>query len=293
MSRFAVGFLLCDSSFRFDRGLAEVVPTYSERARQVEHDSQSDGFIYPPVVMGGVHGRPDPATRRPAHLFRLPASHDLTFDASFGLTDATRHVPAFVMHFLGLLHGVWLQFEDWWFDRRVPAIPRQSFYLTPDEVGTVVSTALATWLSWPQPEQARMINALFMHCRSVSYDWEWEGFAVDYWVTDSLWKTAEALELVSPLGRHAERINVLCDRFGLAKDPDRVKLIVDLRNGLMHEALWDKVQPGTAFSPITIEAPLNLRGLNLRLFLAMLGIRADFIHRGWWYYGTWAFALKP
>ena len=294
MSQFRIGFLLRGSSFRFGDSVVEVLPTYAAPATQVEKEGQADGFLYPPVVMRAVSGQPEPAAKRPAHLFQLPASHEIRLDGRATKQPDERQVAAFVMHFLGVLHGVWLQFEDCWFDRRVPVIPHQSFSLTPDEAGRVIRSALDTWLSWPPKERTRVTNALFMHCRSASYDWEWERFAVDYWVTDGIWRTAETLKLVnSSVGGHAKRINVLCKEFGVHEDANRVRAIVELRKGLMHEALWDEVQPGTARSAVTLEVPWNLRRLNLRLFLAILGVRADFTATPWWCGGTWAFGLKP
>lgn len=134
---------------------------------------------------------------------------------------------------------------------------------------------------------------MFMHCRSGSYEWPWERFAIDYWVMDALWKTAQARGRVTQSGvSHAQRMSALCEKLGLHSDPTRTKAIVNLRNDLMHEALWDSKQPGESSSPESVEMPLALHRFNTRVFLAILSIPAAFIQTPWSCMGTFKFGLQ-
>ncbi len=284
MSVFRIGFLPRNESFVFPGCEVMAVPHYADVAEAIKkcrlpNCDPVEGFVYP---------------ERGQHLFRLPASHEIRLNDETYVTGSGREIPAFITHFLGLLHGAWLQFDDWWFDRRVPADARPPFHLTRHEASQVLETGLRTWLKWKPAIRARMTNALYMYCRSRSYDWEWERFAIDYWVTDGLWRTAKQLGRVCEVKpvRHAEQMNYLCDGLGLHQDAQRVAQIVDLRNELMHEALWDGGQPGTARSSVTLEAPPNLHRFNLRVFLALLGIRAGFVATPWHFGGTFVLDLK-
>lgn len=57
----------------------------------------------------------------------------------------------------------------------------------------------------------------------------------------------------------------------------KLKKIVDFRNELFHEALWDSTTPGfTTDGSEQIFALFNLKKLNQRLILAVAGLQSAF-----------------
>ncbi len=60
--------------------------------------------------------------------------------------------------------------------------------------------------------------------------------------------------------------------------------IVELRNELIHEAVWAGDMPGWPPSGARAHYPRHLHQFNQRLLLALLGIEADYIESEWWGY---------
>jgi hypothetical protein len=133
--------------------------------------------------------------------------------------------------------------------------------------------------------------------RAPAYEWDWEHFIIEYFVFDACWKSAVELKLVPEKdGRgnritHRERINWLCAKFNLQHKTDIIREIVNLRNDLFHEALWDRGQPGTASTSGSFFSPLHLRRFNQRLVLALLGYENDYMRSSWWTMGISTFGI--
>ncbi|MEW6251806.1 MAG: hypothetical protein AB1716_14265 [Planctomycetota bacterium] len=83
----------------------------------------------------------------------------------------------------------------------------------------------------------------------------------------------------------------MISEFHLNPVDERAEAIVTLRDGLFHESLWHGEQPGTVPRPKPaepgrtaydcLELSLNLHALNVRLILALLGVKAKFISTPW------------
>jgi len=285
-TRDEVGFLDRNLTVEFGSGRVYAVADFEERSRLVKEASNVDGFYYPPrewrETVRGTRRKKIPRTDRPAHLFQLPSSHVIELPGRWSAESYRRGLSAFVMHLLAYLHGTRLQFHDWWFDCRVPVNARQDFFVPERQVGPTLDVALKTWRSWT-PRQRRMAtNVLFMHCRSPSYDWDWERFMIEYMVTDGCWRlTAPQLRLRrNP--PHADRISLMCRHFGLRSRKRRFEQFVRLRNELQHETLWAGKMPGTAV-PDAFGAYYDLRRLNLRLIAAVLDLKKKVLVRtAWW-----------
>ena len=61
--------------------------------------------------------------------------------------------------------------------------------------------------------------------------------------------------------------------------------MVDLRNDLFHEALWDAGQPGLA-SRVGVAHADHLWRINDRLLFVLAGYTGDYVKIPWWHIGT-------
>jgi len=241
------GFLPCDWTFEFEGGEIRPIPEIDEVRKAVEKYTNEDGFLYPPLshrvrldwktdrVLGEIAG-----TKRLAHLHQVPSSHELFLRAS-GTAEELRKGPgAFILHLLAYLFGVRLQFHGWWFDGRVPIRMGQTHNIYPNKavVEHFLSHCYKVWERYSAEEQRLITNLLFMHSRGPSYEWDWEQFAIEYMVFDGCWKFAKRKHGVRNVP-HSDRIKAVCQRFSIPFDNDLARKIVDLRNHLFHESLWD------------------------------------------------------
>ena len=291
------GFLPCDWIFDFDGGTISPIPEIYKVRKRVEKYTNEDGFLYPPLShrvqlepRTNKILRKIPGTERPAHLHRVPPSHELRLRVS-GTTEELRKGPgAFVIHLLAYLFGMRLQFHDWWFDSRVPIRMGQTHNIHPNKATAedFLSHCYRVWQGWLPNEQKLITNVLFMHSRAPSYEWDWERFAIEYMVLDGCWKLAELRYGITGKN-HSQRIRRLCQRFGIPYDKKHVKKLITLRNNLFHETLWDGSQPCTAVSPEVVLQPHNLRQLNQRLIPALFGYKNAYVNSIWWSRGAHLF----
>jgi hypothetical protein len=292
------GFLNWRRTIEFDGGSLAPVPEFDEAAVWVDSHTNHDGFLYP-----GMSPQLDPKTnkivdevpraKRPALLHPIWASHTLTLADLETTEELRRGIGALVIHLLGYLFGIRLQFSGWWFDGRVPIRLQatHAIYISEATVQDFLSHCCRTWRGWTEEERRLLINALFMHCRAPSYEWDWERFAIEYMVLDACWKLAELRRRVkkTKLHRHADQIHILCRAFGIPLDDNLVADIVRLRNELFHEALWDGSQPCTDVGSATFLQPYNLRRLNQRLIPELLEYETPYIRTNWWSIDTFGF----
>jgi hypothetical protein len=322
MMSYRFGFLDKKVTYRFSGGQVAPVPEFDGAEKWVALYRNKDGFLYPPTGRcQDIEGKTLPNTERPAHLFHLPASHELRLDCDPPATDRHRAPASLIIHLVAYLHGVCVQFEDWWFDARVPlnkhhninfSLSKVDFPSLPQPKGNLsfprttpehfLSHAFKTWQTWRKSSQRRFTNLLFMLNRAPSYEWDWEHFIIEYMVLDACYKTAVELDSAlkcstkNPKKRkincgHDERIERMCEHFGIPQNATLAKEIVILRNDLFHETLWDKAQPGTAVSHSSFLAPYHLRRLNQRLVLALLGYNNDYMRSAWWIMGNCRFGV--
>jgi hypothetical protein len=284
------GFLPCDWTFKFDDGEIRPIPEIEKVREVVDEYTNEDGFLYPPF---SYRARLDwktgevvekiSRTERPAHLHQVPPSHELCLRVSGTIEEARRGAGAFIIHSLAYLFGIRLQFRDWWLDSRVPIRMGQShnIYVHNSVAEHFLSHCLTVWKSWSDKEQKLIINLLFMHSRAPAYEWDWERFAIEYMVFDGCWKLLQRQNGFRTV-RHEDRLKAVCDKFEIPYDEELGRRIVDLRNNLFHETLWDRLQPCTTASVDAFQQPNNLRRLNQRLIPALLGYNNQYAHSIWW-----------
>ena len=112
---------------------------------------------------------------------------------------------------------------------------------------------------------------------------------IEYMVFDGCWNLSG---LSSNRSGHGGRMKTLCDKWRIPFDDHRITRIVNLRNYLFHETLWDKSQPSTGVSSEASLQAYNLRRLNQRLISALLRYSNSYVQTSWWTLGTCLFE-KP
>jgi hypothetical protein len=271
------------------------VDNFNEAKNYVEENKNIDSYYYPPMIhrvkIDPISHKPIekiPKTERPAHLFRLPSSHIIKIKNTDQDIEKLRTGAAgFLIHLLGYLFGCRLQFCDWWVDNRVPMKSQHGVILNRKEVEEFLHHAFNKWKSWSSDKQHLFTNLLFMHTRTSGYEWEWERFMMEYIVFDGCWKFyAESKNF--KVG-HRERFKKILGDFGMAIHQDKIKKIVDLRNQLFHETLWEGNQPGAHASNDAFYSHMWLQSINQRLFPALLNYDTKYIKSDWTYMGTLLF----
>lgn len=270
------GFLNWGRAIEFEGGSISPVAEFKEAVTVVGSHTNQDGFLYPATFL---------------HHLPVPASHTLCLSDPRTIKGLRRGAGAFIIHLLGYLFGIRLQFWDLWFDGRVPIRLQTTHNITFSEatVQDFLSHSYKTWRAWKEKQRRLLTNALYMHCRAPMYRWDWERFTIEYMVLDACWKLAELRGQVQPQTKHKDRIEELCQAFQIPFDAGLVQTIVKLRNELFHKALWDGSQPCTGVHSDTFLQPNNLRKLNQRLIPALLGYSTLYVQTYWWSMGTRSF----
>lgn len=269
------------------------VDNFDELEKDIKKYVNRDGFVYPPQIYSA---KLDPVTfqeiskipnsERPAHLYKMPASHNIEVkqDDTKNKEDMRRTFFSFIMHILGYVYGTRLQFYDWWFDGRIAFEGQHNITISEENLKKFLEHSLNTFKVWGDAEQKFFINILYMHNRSPSYEWDWERFTIEYMVFDACWKFSKLAKVP-----HAERIKRICEEYSLHYDKEAVDRIVGLRNDLFHEALWSNDQPGTAAEAQDFMASYNLRRLNHRIIPALLNYASSYIKSDWTNIGCYNF----
>jgi hypothetical protein len=291
------GYLPAPITVDFGAGRIEPVENYPEvrdwvvKFRWLSDMGNKEGTLHPPIAKRclldlkthepvGIYKN----SEEPALIHRVPASHRLHLP---GLTIDQRArrlgLGGFIVHLAGYLYDTRQQFHDWWFDTSVP-IAEES--LDPDEqvASDFVTGSYDRVRSWPEERQLFTTNILFMHCRASSHRWHWERLSAEYMVTDALYKLALQLGGVAPVKQHADRIIAMCEWYGVNSDANHrqtIGRIVERRNELMHEALWESVQPSGGGSSRGYHDVFSLHRLNQRLVCAILNYPNGFVRSAW------------
>ena len=258
----------------------------SEIITSVGEYTHPDGNVYPPVVHT-VEGIPGgeftkvPRSERPAFIWRLPATHTVRLDTSSAEVDARYAESGFLIHFLALLVGFRMQFHDWWIDGRGD-LQGTTDYWPPNErqLSVACKRALGVWRAWPDKSKRIATNALYLHSRIDAYEAEWERFQIAFQVVDVTYRIAVDIGRIPPRRvprRHADRLALLCDQLGLATNSDKCDRLVELRNGLLHEALWDGGMPGAVVTQDAFYSSRWLEKLGRRALFAVLGLGGAYI----------------
>ena len=271
------GFLPHKCVIEFGNGKITPISEFDRVAKAVKKRLHEDGHLYPTVlpsvIVVSALGRKTPRTRRPAHLYQVPPSHNLYIAPQRHESNIREGSAGFVIHLLGFLFRTRLQFADWFYDGRIPVDFTGTFALARDPIqaGNYISNAYETWSNWPEVERTRFTNILYMHSRVSAYEWDWEQFTLEYMILDACWKMGQKLFKLHAK-TNADRIPVLCKAMGV--EPHHLgidlKTMTDLRNDLFHEGLWYKARPGSVGRrPFYIHAAMG--ALCKELILALIG----------------------
>jgi hypothetical protein len=277
------GFLAYKWDLHFRSGKIVAVPEFDEALKSLKKYLHEDGYFYPPMqktITTDSRGRDRtvPKTKRPAHLFRLPASHELEMMIR-PESDIREGSAGFVIHLLAFLFGTRLQFADWFFDGRVPLQRQHRFWfrmMDSQQAERYLDHSLKIWSGWPEPEKKRFTNILYMFSRGSVYEWDWEEFIIHYIVLDALWKMGEQLLGLPARTAHKHRARALCARFNL--DVDHwiaekwmdVDKMAELRNDLFHETLWHAGRPSSTIGRLGYSMPARMSVLNETLIAKFL-----------------------
>lgn len=300
-----LGFLPVERTIRFSGGAFVLLDDYQDVAGAVWAATNADRFVYPPlekrmratqpkVQDGNVFPEEQwdweeiQKTERPAHLHRLPPSHELQLDEPPFENNLRKHDGAFLMYLTGYLYGYRLQFYDWWFDGRVNMKSSHNINVRDEKATDFLSMSYANWKTWSPDMRKYFTNILYMNSRSELYEWDWERFMIAYMVFDACYAYAEQRgEVRSPT--HKGRFEAMCKQYGLYFDAAVSEKIVGLRNDLFHEALWDGGQPCSSGGQRSFCYTEFLRGINHRLIPAILGYSTEYIGSRWDCFGTCVF----
>lgn len=297
------GFVPLEVSLDFGDGTIESVDSVQSTIKGLRKITNPDGYIYPPIVhtrrgWPEIKSKKIPSSDRCAFLYRLPATHILTLSGEHDDQIAQRYGDAgFLIHFFGLVYGWRCQFHDWWIDGRSKASSNADYH-TPRKtyVESCMRGALARFRNWRAIEKMVAINAMFLHGRIWSYESEWERFQAAYQVTDAVFALARDTGRLSSRRTppHAERILALCDDLHLHYDGEKVTYLVDLRNDLLHQALWVSGMPGHASGDQqSFYASMWLEKFSRRAFFAVCGLGGDYLRSPWWGLGSHYFDVQP
>lgn len=295
------GFFIDDFSLKVGSYIIEPVASHAAIVKKVLKQKNADGFFYP--IQAGYKINPltgklrkIPNSEKPAHLYTLPATHIIYEKNDQELSDDFRYNDgALLIRLLAVLYDCRAQFHDLKYDTRFPLKQAMIVTSTRDELELLLNDVFNVFSTWSDEKQMRYNNILYLHSRCPAYEGEWEQFIMEYIVTDSLWNLFENLYLKTCLKArsktcsihakavHKERIKIMCNCLDVHYDKDEVEnRIVKFRNELFHEGFWGEATPG--FPQKNSEpfySNLNLRKINLRLILAIAGVRSDFTKKNW------------
>lgn len=155
------GFLPVKLNIDIGDYIIEPIGDYDKVIKYVKKHSHIDGYIYPPTSeqwkADPITLKPIkriPRTKKPAHLYRIPASHKIIFRSNDKLDDLRKGPLGFLIHLLGYLYGTRLQFYDWWFDGRIPIEKQHNITVTDTLSHDFLSKCYIIWnRSWARPSR--------------------------------------------------------------------------------------------------------------------------------------------
>lgn len=292
-----ITYLPYETPIKFKQGEICTVNNYDEVCEYVRCKANEDGFYYRPmteIVMRReeiIEGQlkyfetPVSNTKRPARLFRLPATHEIKINNPNVITDIRKGDGQFIIYLTAFMFGVRIQFHEWRFDGKVPVRKNTDFFTYHADIENVIGNAYEIWLQCSDQHRKFLINLLYMQQKIQSYEWDWERFFISYMVLDSCYKFFRekyGMEKCS----HRDRIEKMLSYCDMKFDKDRVGRIVELRNNLIHESLWNNEQPGEGCGH---QQELDIFRINCRLILAMFGYRGEYVESPWWFGGPFVF----
>jgi hypothetical protein len=293
------GFLPRKWILKFDGGTVSPLKNYEEVENLVLEQTNTDGFRYPPfsktIILDQItmeELEEEPNTRRCAHLYHIPSSHEIILSNIEEDTKDFRMGPGgLIINLIAYLSGTRLQFEDWFVDGRIPIKRGNDIYITEKSAEIFISHSYKTWKGFDEKEKTWFINILYMLSRVTSYEWDWERFTIEYMVLDSCWKFLKHRNIVNGGTGHASRIEIICNKLGIPYDKQLIKEIVAIRNDLFHEALWNRSYPCFAVKISTYGQHYDylMHNLNQRIIPKLIDFDTAYVHTEWWNRGVFPF----
>ena len=279
------GYLPFPFTLQFSGGRVTALPNLNKAIKIMQKRMHPNLYIYPTAKQK--------KSRRPGSFHRLPSTHSIELDKAFASQEQARYEDAgFVMHLLGFLYGHRCHFHGWWVDGKV-LFPEEIDHSIPTahQTEAIISRSLETWQKFANRQRAGAINVLLLHTRSQVYDLEYERFSCEYQLFDGVYALAHPKE--GRQASHGKRLRSLCEEFEIPYEEELANKIVNLRNNLLHEAIWDDRMPGEARSDFSFYASLHLHKLTKRAMLAVLGLKGSYITSSWSTLGTYSFNVEP
>ena len=289
------GFLPEPIAASFSGVHIEPLPDYEQRLDWYHKNSNTDGYIYPPLVAtykGNFERkkwRKIPHTTRPAAVYHLPASHMLSINAP--IEPAFPHSDfALLIHTLAFIFGTRLQFEEWKFDGRVPVKSKLAVSISTPVRLHFVEHVYEWWKKLPSELKIRVVSLFYAYNCSIATEWEWDAFYQHYMVFDGLFRLHADLTSLTAKTSHKGRFAILCSAYGIPINELLVNKLYKTRNKLFHEAMWVDAMIGhSSDGQGAYHYPQHLARLNARLLCAITGYRNSFTTSVWWAMGHFLF----
>lgn len=211
-----------------------------------------------------------------------PASHSISTRNDNSNIDAN----FFLMHLLAYFFGTRLQVSEWWFDTRVPKTGQtHHIRFNHATLEDFVSHSFNSWRNWDDKKRKYITNLLYMHSRAPCYEYDWESFTIEYMVIDGLFAFTKNFKKTNI--KHGKRMTDMAGEFGIPLGlTDKAKIhmdqIINLRNDLLHEALWDKGSPCNPASDSAFYKRIFLRNFVHRVIPAIFAYKTSYIETEWW-----------
>lgn len=284
------GFLPTHLGFQTKEWIVEPLIDYNDRSLWLKSQTAHDGFLYPPNSRrANSDGQPLDEPSIPSNLFKVPTSHRIKRADGSAFERSLDSESLFLTQCLGLIYDQRVTFEHWWLDKRV-RYPSGTwgdvFYHVADDYLEIL---LKNWRSFDTADRSMITRLIMMHLRNDAYRWDFERFTFSFSIIDGLFRVARNLGLVSEEGTHGDRLKKLMTLTGVTYDEDKVRLIVEIRNNLIHEVKWDQGHPLSVTGNDGLQCSLWLPRLNQRLLIGLLGYRNKWVNSAWWCSGRFYF----
>ena len=269
---------------------------HANRLEAVQKDSNRDGFYYPSQIATynvdlKTNKRKNKVARseRPASVFFLPSSHQLTIQNPICKDGEKGTDEALIVFLLAYIHGTRLMPNQWKFDGRVPIKSVNNIYITGSTTLHFLEHVNTWWKALSENQRIKFVNILYVFNRARSLEWEWDAFLHQYIVFDALYDLHHEFNPPSQRQKLKERFNILCEKYSVFNE-DLINRIYSTRNDLFHEGMW--VGSTIGFGSPDKEAyqlPYHLARLNAQLICGITGYKNQYTRLPWWVMGTLEF----
>ena len=289
------GFLPEPISLRFADGEIVPVSDYASVKKSVDDAAHKNGYRFPPVISTqraipesydtatGEYAQWEavPNTERPSPVQFLPVSHRLTVNGP-SASEGREGIGSFIVHLVGFIYGVRLQFHVWTINGRALTRGHSPFHASPHSAEQFIESAIKTRNILRQDLRDRMTNILYLYSMALSQEYEWLEFTLLYMVFDACYDMAKKLHRIGAhKHKHKKRFVEVASCFDIVQEHEQFNKWARLRKELFHEALWNGQTPGTSTFSKAYSGILYFRGFESRVIAALLGHKSKFVTDSW------------